>query len=182
MKIVRMLLNLVRGETSLKKLQKRGLIVGKNFKKMGQVIIDPSHCWHIKIGDNVTMAPRVHILAHDTSTKLFLNHTKVANVVIGNNVFLGAGSIILPGVSIGDNVIIGAGSVVTNSIPDKSVAVGVPAKVVCSLDKYLEKERLAMTNGNTFNSEYTMRNPGFNEAMRNELLQSASEHGKIFVE
>ena len=120
------LLARLRGEQDLNKLIKRGLVVGKDFKCMGEVIIDPSHCWHITIGNNVTLAPRVYILAHDASTKVFLDYTKVADVKIGNNVFLGAGTIVLPGVTIGNNVVVGAGSVVARDIPDNVVAVGCP--------------------------------------------------------
>ncbi|WP_253200562.1 DapH/DapD/GlmU-related protein [Clostridium sp. CF012] len=97
-------------------LIKMGLKVGKNFNRLGGCIIDDSHCWLITIGDNVTLAPRVHILAHDASTKMYLDVTKIGLVDIGNNVFIGAGSIILPNVKIGNNVIIGAGSIVTKDI------------------------------------------------------------------
>ena len=55
------------------------------------------------------MAPHVQILAHDASTKRYLGYTKIGRVLIGNNVFVGAGTIILPSVAIGNNVIIGAG-------------------------------------------------------------------------
>src|SRR3954468_16533976 len=84
-------------------LQKKGFKTGKNFNMRDGCIIDFSHSWHIEIGDNVTLAPRVHIIAHDASTWEFLGYSKVKNVVIGNRVFIGAGSIILPGVTIGDN-------------------------------------------------------------------------------
>ena len=138
---IKKILDRIRGEQNLEKLIKRGLVVGKDFNGMGGVIIDPSHCWHIKIGNNVTLAPRVHILAHDASTKLFLDHTRVSNVTIGDNVFIGAGTIVLPDVSIGNNVVIGAGSLVSRDIPDGCVAVGNPARVVKSLEEYLNKER-----------------------------------------
>ena len=59
----------IRGEVSINELINRGLIIGNNFKCLNQVIIDDSHPWLIEIGDNVTLAPRVHILAHDASTK-----------------------------------------------------------------------------------------------------------------
>ena len=75
MKFLKKTLNKIRGEQSIDKLKKRGLKIGKNTTIMSGVIIDPSHCWHISIGNNVILAPRVHILAHDASTKLFLNHT-----------------------------------------------------------------------------------------------------------
>ena len=106
-KIFRRFLELLRGEPqNINKLYKRGLKVGRNFNRMGGVIIDPTHCYHITIGDNVTLAPRVHILAHDSRTGMFTDKVRAANVVIGNNVFVGAGSIILPGVHIGNRVII----------------------------------------------------------------------------
>lgn len=109
-------------EPNLKKLKKNGLKVGENFSMQEKCIIDKSHCWLITIGDNVTLAPRVHILAHDASTKRHLNYAKIGLVNIGNKTFIGAGSIILPNVAIGNNCIIGAGSVVTKNIPDNSVA------------------------------------------------------------
>ena len=175
------ILNRIRGEQSIEKLVKRGLVVGKDFKCMGEVIIDPSHCWHITIGNNVTLAPRVHILAHDTSTKVFLDYTRVSNVTIGDNVFVGAGTIVLPGVSIGSNVVIGAGSVVSRDIPDKCVAVGNPARVVKSLDEYLNKEKERMKGDNVFGDEYTLRNPNFGEAERSKMLKITKEVGCIYV-
>lgn len=102
-------------------LKKWGLTVGKNFNVQNYSSIDISHCWLISIGDNVTLAPYSQILAHDASTYNFIKYTKVSDVKIGNNVFVGAGAIILPNVKIGNNVIIGAGSVVTNDIPSNSV-------------------------------------------------------------
>jgi acetyltransferase-like isoleucine patch superfamily enzyme len=55
---------------------------------------------------------------------------------VGNNVFIGVHTIILPGVSIGDNVVIGAGSVVNKDIPDNVVAAGVPAKIIKNIEEY----------------------------------------------
>ena len=77
---------------------------------MGECIIDPGHCWLISVGDRVTLAPRVHILAHDASLKETLGYTKIGRVKIGNDVFIGANTTILPGVTIGDKVVIGANS------------------------------------------------------------------------
>ena len=93
----------LRGEYTTEKLIKMGLKVGRNFGRLNGVILDPSHCWLISIGDNVTMAPRVHILCHDASTKQFLGYTKIGRVDIGDNVFIGAESVVLPGVSIENN-------------------------------------------------------------------------------
>lgn len=139
MNILKELIYRLRGECTTEKLIKMGMTVGKNFKRLNNVLIDYSHAWLITIGDNVTLAPRVHILAHDASTKNLIGYTKIGTVSIGNNVFIGAGSVILPGVRIGNDVIIGANSTVTHDIPDKSVAVGSPAKIICSLDDYIAK-------------------------------------------
>lgn len=147
----------LRGEFTTERLIKMGMTVGKNFGRLNGVILDPSHCWLISIGDNVTMAPRVHILCHDASTKQFIGYTKIGRVNIGNNVFIGAESVVLPGVNIGNNVIIGANSTVTKDIPDNTVVVGSPAKVLCSLDEYISKEKNRMDISPQYNDEYTLR-------------------------
>ena len=175
-------LSQLRGEQNIDKLKKRGLKIGANCTIMGGVIIDPSHCWHISIGDNVTLAPNVHILAHDASTKVFLNYTRVANTKIGHNVFVGAGTIVLPGVTIGNNVVIGAGSVVVNNIPDESVAVGNPARVVKTMETFLESHKQRMIPRKVFDERYTLRNALFGEAERNVLLQDCEEYGEVYVE
>lgn len=136
------------------KLAKKGFVYGKNFSVQGGVIIDDSHCWLISVGDNVTLAPRVHILAHDASTKIPLGYTKIGRVEIGNNVFIGASSIILPGVKIGSNVIIGAGSVVTKDIPDGVVVAGNPAKLIKNTDEYLNENKKKMNESPLFDNSY----------------------------
>ncbi len=144
--------------SSISYIKSGGGIIGKNFSMQQGCIIDDSHCWMITIGDNVTLAPNVHILAHDASTKQELGYTLVKPVKIGNNVFIGAGSIILPGVTIGNRVIIGAGSVVTKDIPSNSVACG--NKIIKSYDQYIEEKQrgleMAMTEGRVFDESYTI--------------------------
>lgn len=160
MNIIRRIFNkIIRNITKsdLEKLISRGLIIGNNFNMMPGCIIDSDHCWHISIGNNVTLAPRVHILAHDTSTKAYLNYTKVSNVKIGNSVFIGASSIVMPGVVIGNNVIVGAGSLVTKSIPSNTVYAGNPARFICNIDDYLKKQKAKMNNVNVFSEEFTLR-------------------------
>ena len=180
MTILRKLLARLRGEQNIDKLVRRGLTIGKNCK-LGSCTIDPSHCFHITIGNNVTFGPGVHILAHDASTKLFLDHTRVANVSIGSNVFIGAHSIVLPGVTIGENVIIGAGSVVSRNIPSNSVAVGVPARVIKPLDEYLETKKKEMSADSLFGEEYTLRNPNFSVEHRQKLVDTCNKFGQIYV-
>lgn len=154
---IKELLYRFRGDFTTEKLVSMGMKVGTNFQRLHGVILDPGHCWLIEIGNNVTMAPRVHILCHDASTKAFLNYTKIGRVTIGDNVFIGAESVVMPGVTIGNNVVIGANSTVTHDIPDNSVAVGCPARVLCSLDAYLEKERARMETAPCYGEDYTLR-------------------------
>lgn len=103
------------------------------------------------IGDNCTITG-VTLLAHDASPALFLpelvnkknvyeqgSRSSYRNPIrIGNNVFIGWGSIVLPGVRVGDNVIIGAGSVVTKDIPSNVVAAGNPAKIIKPTSEYID--------------------------------------------
>ena len=166
----------LRGEFTTEKLISMGMTVGKDFKRLHGVILDPGHCWLIEIGDNVTMAPRVHILCHDASTKDFLGYTKIGRVTIGDNVFIGAESVVLPGVTVGNNVIIGANSTVTHDIPENSVAAGSPARVICSLDAYLAKEKARMKAAPCYGEDYTLRQ---NVSMEKRLQQKEELTGKI---
>jgi acetyltransferase-like isoleucine patch superfamily enzyme len=119
----------------------RGMKIGNNCTIHFDTILDPSYCNLIEIGNNVTLAPRCYILAHDGSMKTALGYTKIGKVIIEDNVFIGAGSIILPNVHIGKNSIIGAGSVVTHTMPKNSVIAGNPAQVICTLEIFLEKHK-----------------------------------------
>lgn len=176
MSMIKELLYRLRGDYTTEKLISMGMKVGKNFNRLHGVILDPAHCWLIEIGDNVTMAPRVHILCHDASTKMHLNYTKIGRVTIGSNVFIGAESVVLPGVNIGSNVIIGANSTVTHDIPDNSVVAGSPARVICSLEEYLDKERARMEVSPVYGEEYTLRG---NVSMEKRRSQKAALEGKI---
>lgn len=157
MNIIKKIIYKIRGEYTTEQLIKRGMTVGMNFQRQNDVILDPDHCWLIEIGNNVTLAPRVYVLCHDASTKRWLGVTKIGRVTIGNDVFIGANSLIMPGVTIGNEVIIGANSTVTQDIPDRTVAVGNPARPICLLDEYLEKERKRMKQAPCYGAEYTLR-------------------------
>lgn len=164
----------IKGDWVLENLIKKGLVVGENFQMLFGCVIDWGHCWLIEIGNNVTLAPRVHILAHDASTKRALNYTKIGRVVIGNNVFVGAESVILPNVKVGNNVIIGAGSVVSNDIPDNSVAVGNPAKVVCTYEDYINKNKKLMETRPIFDESWTLRG-NITDARKNEMIEKLKD-------
>ena len=175
-RVLKELLYRLRGEYTTEKLISMGMQVGKNFGRLHGVILDPSHCWLITIGDNVTLAPRVHILCHDASTKGFLGYTKIGRVTIGSDVFIGAESVVMPGVTIGNRVIVGANSTVTHDVPDNSVVVGSPARILCTVDEYLDKERCRMENAPVYGEEYTLRQ---NVSMEKRMEQKAALDGKI---
>lgn len=152
----------------LDELKQRGLTVGSNFNMLDGVTLDWSHCWHNTIGDDVTMAPGVRILAYDASTKMHLGYTRIGKVAIGDRVFIGAGSIVLPGVRIGSDVIVGAGSVVSKSIPDNTVACGNPARAVAATDEWVTRKRREMGMVPIFGEEYTARQ-NVDAAMKAEM-------------
>lgn len=110
--------------------------IGNNVEiNMNCVFLD---CNRITIGDNCGIAPGVHIYTvfHPTNPAERLSahgglwNCQTAPVTLGNNVWIGGGSILLPGVTIGDNTTIGAGSVVTKSVPANCIAVGNPCRII----------------------------------------------------
>ena len=103
------------------------------YANFGVVMLD---CAEIRIGDNVLLAPNVQIYTahHPIDPEVRLTGRELASpVTIGNNVWIGGGALVLPGVSIGDNTIIGAGSVVTRDVPANVVAAGNPCRVLREL-------------------------------------------------
>ena len=97
----------------------------------------------ITIGNHVTITAGVTFITHDGSGWLFRDEKGrryfYAPIEIGNNVFIGVNSIILPGVKIESNVIVAAGSVVTKSVPSNSIVAGVPAKIIGRTDTFKDK-------------------------------------------
>ena len=99
--------------------------------------------WIITLGSNVHITAGVKFITHDGGTLLFRDRVPdleiTKPITVGNNVYIGNNVIILPGVTIGDNVVVGAGAIVSRDIPSNSVAVGVPARVIKTIDEYFEK-------------------------------------------
>lgn len=109
-----------------------GVTLGKNCRVY--TIDWGSEPFLITIGDNVTITYGVKFITHDGSAWLMRDEKgrrySYSPITVGNNVFIGIDSIIMPGVKIEDRVIVAAGSVVTKSVPAGSVVAGVPAKVI----------------------------------------------------
>jgi maltose O-acetyltransferase len=110
------------------------LTVGENTFIGHQVLITGSERAEIIIGKNVDIAPRVTILSGTHEVDMLGSRAAGkgfgANVVIGDGVWIGANSTILPGVKIGEKAVIGAGSVVVDNIPAMSLAVGNPCRPI----------------------------------------------------
>ncbi|MBQ3055836.1 MAG: acyltransferase [Oscillospiraceae bacterium] len=102
----------------------------------------------VEIGNHVRINTNVHILTHDGGVWVlrgmkpeYADADLFAPVKIGDNVHIGTGAMIMPGVTIGSNCIIGCDAVVTHDVPTGSVAVGVPARVIKTIEAYEEKNR-----------------------------------------
>lgn len=77
-----------------------------------------------------------YIVAHDGASKKQVGYSRVGRITIGNNVFIGARSIVLSNVKIGDNSVVGANSVVTKDVPSGVVVAGNPAKIILTIEEY----------------------------------------------
>ena len=98
----------------------------------------------VRIGNHVTITGDVKFITHDGGTWVFRQEDPDFDVFgpieVKDNVFIGIGTLIMPGVTIGENSVIGSHSVVSRDIPPGSVAAGVPARVIMSLEEYREKK------------------------------------------
>ena len=114
-----------------------GVRLGENCRLIN--VSFGSEPWLIKLGNDVSISDS-RFITHDGGVWVLRKKRPaidfVAPITVGNNVFIGSGTTILPGICIGDDVIIGAGSVVARNIPASCVAAGVPARVIRSLDEY----------------------------------------------
>ena len=124
-----------------RKLRGMGMHIGAGVNLPASTWIDSSHCFLISIGDHVGFGPDCLILAHDAQMDEFLDVARVGRVTIHESCHLGARTVILPGVTIGPRTLVGAGSIVTRSLPGDSFCAGNPARVICSLEEYLDKHR-----------------------------------------
>jgi len=131
-----------RRATPIQYAKKIGVNMGEGCRIYG-VVSWGTEPWIITLGNNVHLTNNIRFINHDGGTLLFRDRVPdleiTKPITIGNNVYIGNNVLILPGVNIGNDVIIGAGAVVTRDIPDNSVAVGVPARVIKTADEYFEK-------------------------------------------
>lgn len=114
----------------------------------------------ITLEDNVRITKGVRFITHDgglwVPRRLGLvdaDADRFGRILIGENTNIGWGAIIMPGVSIGKNCIVGCGAVVTKDVPDNSVTVGVPARVLETIEEYADKNKSRCVNTKHMSSE-----------------------------
>lgn len=151
----------------IESLKQRGVKIGNNVDIINSKI-DFCHGFLISIGNNVTVT-NATILGHDASTKKFIGYTKVGKVIIGNDVFIGYGSIILPNTKIGNKVIVGAGTVVAKDVPDNVVIAGNPWKVICSFDEYIKRHEANLKTKPVYNTLWSEKTDEEKQKMFKEL-------------
>lgn len=110
---------------------------GKNiYANFNLTLVDDTHIYvgdYTMFGPNVTVATAYHPILPELRRQGYQYN---APIRIGANCWIGAGALIMPGITIGDNVVIGAGSVVTKDIPSDVVAVGVPCRVLREINEH----------------------------------------------
>lgn len=131
-----------RNKNAVNYWRKKGAKIGEDCEIYPKVSLG-SEPYLISIGNKVRIANNVHLITHDGGVWVIRNLNKdnsdvdlFGQIIIGDNVHIGMGATIMPGVKIGDNCIIGCGAIVTKNIPANSVAVGVPARVIETIQDY----------------------------------------------
>ena len=169
----------VRREARWRKLRSLGMFIGEDVWLPDSTSIDTSHCFLISIGDHCGFGEECVLLAHDAQMDEYLDAARLGRVIIGESCHLGARTIVLPGVTIGPRTIVGAGSVVSRSLPPNTVCAGNPARVICSLDEYLDKHRARIASARTF--EYAQYDIGVLTPERRAELIAACDAGLTYM-
>jgi len=153
MKLVKKIINRIKlkyynrtYEGKVKYLRSKGAKIGKNLRLNCDASCFGTEPYLIEVGDNCLFASGVRLTTHDGGIMVLNNLNKfegkkmdkMIEIKIGSNVYIGMNAMVMQGVTVGDNVIIGAGAIVTKDIPSNSVAVGIPARVIKTVDEYYE--------------------------------------------
>lgn len=139
-------------------------------------ITDPAY---VRLGDNVRLTGCT-LFGHDGSVNMInraygLKLDRVGKIDIGDDVFIGHGAIVLPGVTIGSRVIVGAGAVIARDVPSNSVVVGSPARRICSLDELVARFQQE-SDALPWIGLVRERASGFDPALEGELVSARIRH------
>jgi maltose O-acetyltransferase len=177
---VRRVVARLRGWTDIEALRRSGMQVGEHvFVGLG-CHLDPAFCFLITLGDGAVLSLNVTVLAHDASTRAHMGYTRLAPVWIGAGAFVGAGSIILPGVTVGEGAIVGAGSVVRRDVAPYTLVAGNPARVVADHGAYIEHHRHAQPRRPTWPVAGWTATAGV-DAEREELMRRSLADGDGYI-
>ena len=114
----------------------RNIQLGKNVEPGANVANYIQALNGIIFGSNIRIGPNVSIISSNHNIDDYDKHDDSDPVRIGNDVWIAANCVILPGITVGNNVVIGAGSIVNRDIPDNSIAAGNPCRVLRSKSEY----------------------------------------------
>lgn len=164
------LLEMVKIVSPVKYARMIGVNLGKNclvYRSMEW----PSEPYLVTIGDNVQLTRGVAIHTHgggNVIRRQVNDFDSFGKVVIRDWAYIGAHAQIMPGVTIGEGAMVAAGAVVTKSVPDRMVVGGNPAKIICSVDDYLER-----------NLKYNLKTKGLNKKEKKQYLLSLNDDAFI---
>jgi acetyltransferase-like isoleucine patch superfamily enzyme len=151
--------------------------MGKNCSILPSAnITDPAY---VRMGNNVRLS-ECTLFGHDGSVNM-LNVAynkkldKVGKIDIKDNVFIGHGALVLPGLTIGPNAIIGAGSVVTKDVKEGSVVAGNPAKEICKIESLVNKLE-DYTNSVPWSALIKNRNGAYDPKIESELIKQRTQY------
>ena len=134
-------------ERKIKYLEEPGSKIGKGTRLLCGVEAFGTEPYLIEVGRDCLFSGGIHLITHDGGIVVLNNLNyfdnkqmdKIAPIKIGDNVYIGSGAYVLPGITIGDNVIIGGCTVVTKNIPSNSVVAGIPGRIISTIDEYYQK-------------------------------------------
>lgn len=155
----------------------RFVSIGKSCNiNYGVQVTDPAY---VRIGNNVILS-NCALIGHDASVAMLgraygTSLEAVGKIDIRDNVFVGWGAIVLPGVTIGPNSIVAAGAVVTADVPPGAVFGGIPAKQIGTTEELVRRLQ-AETHSLPWAELIARRGPNFDPAMENELVRARVQH------
>lgn len=153
--------------SSVEKLaEKAGVVFGEN-NSFASCFWSSAEPYLIKIGSNCQITADVKIFTHGGSKVARTIYPKFdcfGKVEIGDNVYIGNNSLIMPGVTIGSDVLIAAGSVVCHSVPSGVVVGGNPARIICKVEEYIER-----------NKPYNLDTKGLSRREKKKVIMAAGE-------
>lgn len=160
MNIIRTILNRFQKHKDLNQYwRNRGMQIGENCAIDISASFG-SEPYLISIGNHVRINEDVQFITHDGGVwvlramkEAYKDIDLFGRVKVGDNVHIGTRAIIMPGVTIGSNCIIGCGAIVTRDIPDNSVAVGIPARVIECIEEYERKNEMRFVHTKSMSKE-----------------------------